>query len=191
MAYPPTLETKRLLLRPYDLKDAADIFEYAGDVETTRYMSWDTHKNIYETLDFLNGMRIRYENNTTLDYAFVLKSSGKVIGGGGCFDTGEFPHTAKIGYILNKAYWGQGLAVEAMSAVFDYLFNTLKVHRIEAYHYAENEKSGKVMVKLGMSYEGTKPDGAFVRGAYKTLKFYGILNFQFSAVKTPFNFVSG
>ncbi|MDR3262732.1 MAG: GNAT family N-acetyltransferase [Clostridiales bacterium] len=174
--FPPILKTDRLILRAYAFQDAVDIFEYAGDPETTLYTTFDTHKCIYDTVDFLSNMRIRYENKTAYDYAIVSKENGKVIGGGGVMNTSKFPHTAEIGYILNKKYWGNGYAVEAMSAVIDYLFETLHIHRIEARHFAENERSGRVMQKLGMTYEGMQVDAAYERERYHSVKYYALIN---------------
>jgi ribosomal-protein-alanine N-acetyltransferase len=137
---------------------------------------FDSHTSIYDAINFIGGEQAKYENKKCLDYAFVLKGTGKVIGSGGVFDFKDFPHNAEIGYILNKEYWGKGYAVEGMKAIFDYLFNVLHIHRIEAYHFAENTMSGRVMQKLGMTYEGTQIDALFLKGRYWTIKLYVIIN---------------
>ncbi|MDR1905853.1 MAG: GNAT family N-acetyltransferase [Clostridiales bacterium] len=173
--FPPALETERLRLRPMELSDAADIFEYASDEENVRDMLFDAHANIYDTINFLSGERIKYDNKACYDYAIILKDTGKLIGTGGVFEADKLPHSANIGYILNKKYWGKGYATEAMTAVVNFCFNVLRVRRVEAWHIAENEKSGIVMKKLGMVYEGTKVDGLYLKGAYRTMVMYGLI----------------
>lgn len=176
--YPDLLETKHLILRPVKAGDATDIFEYAGDEENTRFMIFNTHKSIDETVAFIDY--ITKLQNTVPHYALVLKENNKLIGCGGIMDVSNFPHCGAIGYILNKKYWGLGYTAEAMKAIIDYLFKNKLVHRIEACHFTENESSGRVMQKLGMIYEGTSKDKLFIRGKYITVKNYAIINNELS-----------
>ena len=45
-----TLETKRLILRPFTIDDAGEMFcGWASDPEVTKYLTWNTHKSIEET----------------------------------------------------------------------------------------------------------------------------------------------
>ena len=45
-----TLETERLILRPFEKEDAEAIFYgWASDPEVTRYLTWDTHESIEMT----------------------------------------------------------------------------------------------------------------------------------------------
>lgn len=174
--FPPIIETERLILRPRVIEDAADIFEFSSDPETTEFMSWSSHANIEETIDFINFCIKKQEEKACYDYSIVLKSTGKVIGGGGIYDISKFPHKGEIGWILNKNYWGHGYMPEAMKALIEYLFKNKLVHRIESNHYLGNEKSGRVMQKLGMTYEGTNIDRFLVRGKYVSGKQYAIIN---------------
>lgn len=170
------IETQRLILRRIGSQDAQDIFEYASDEQTTQFMLFNKHTTIDDTISFIKFMLNKYELNECLDFAFVLKETGKVIGTGGAANLKDIPHSVEIGYILNKKYWGQGLVVEAMQAVMKYLFGVLNVHRIYANHFINNTNSGKVMTKLGMSYEGTSIDSLFVRGKYITTNNYAVIN---------------
>lgn len=176
--YYKPLETERLILRKIERADAADVFEYASDEETTKYMAWNTHNTICDTNMYIENMIKLYEENKMLDYVFVMKETGKVIGAGGAaeFNLTDPPHCAGIGYILNKEYWGQGYAKEATQVIINYLFSEYKVRRIEASHFAENINSGKVMQKLGMKYEGESVEKFFIRGRYFTIKNYYLLN---------------
>ncbi|MDR1939664.1 MAG: GNAT family N-acetyltransferase [Clostridiales bacterium] len=174
--FPPTLTTDRLILRPYELSDAADVFEYASDAETVRYMSFDRHTSIYDAINFLSMMRARYAGRLSYDYAIALKEQNKMIGGGGVFDASKLPHLCDIGYIINKKYHGMGYAAEAMGAVISLMFEGLGVHKIQGRHFAENLRSGRVMQKLGMQYEGELKGAEFVRGEYRDVRYYGLIN---------------
>ena len=171
---PPTFETKRLILRPFKIEDAKDVFAYASDVENTHYMIWERHKSIDDTLKFLEWELGNYQKGGCYDYAFILKETGALIGSGGCMAVNA-PHSAEIGYIIDKKYWGRGLVPEAMSALIDYFTKKLKIKRIEAKHFCENENSGRVMEKLGMQYEGTMRQKVFAQGKYWDVKQYALI----------------
>ena len=172
---PPTIETERLILRPFKIEDAKDIFAYASDGENTRYMMFERHKSVDDALTFINSELKNYEKGNCYDYAFVLKETGGVIGSGGSMAV-NIPHSAEIGYIINKKYWCRGLVPEAMSALVDYFTKELKIKRIEGKHFVGNDKSGRVMEKLGMQYEGTMRQKVSAQGRYWDVKQYALIN---------------
>jgi len=172
---PPAIETERLILRPFKITDAEAVFAYASDAENTRYMIWERHKTPKDTIDFINFELSNYEKGNCFDYAFILKETGKLIGSGGCM-AANVPHCAEIGYIIDKKYWGKGLVPEAMAALVEFFTRELGIKRIEAKHFAENPNSGKVMLKLGMKYEGTLRQKVYARGRYWNVLQYARIN---------------
>ena len=58
--------------------------------------------------------------------------------------------TAEIEYCIGADYQGNGYAGEALSAIIDYAFLQTDFKRLEAYHRAENTRSGKVLGKSSM-----------------------------------------
>ena len=58
-------------------------------------------------------------------------------------------------YCLSRECWGNGYMPEALKAVADYLFDVVGINRLMATHDVNNPKSGRVMQKAGMKYEGT------------------------------------
>ncbi|MGV2829873.1 GNAT family N-acetyltransferase [Myxosarcina sp. GI1(2024)] len=65
MKPPQTLETERLLLRKPTDKDVVSIFEqYAQDSEVTKYVSWQPHKSIKETEDYINRCILVWADNS-------------------------------------------------------------------------------------------------------------------------------
>jgi ribosomal-protein-alanine N-acetyltransferase len=57
-------------------------------------------------------------------------------------------------YVLEKAYWGQGLATEAARAALRYGFKELRLERIVAVTRHENVASQRVLKAIGMKWEG-------------------------------------
>lgn len=150
-----TIETKRLILRPYVMDDATDMFSnWANDSEVTKYLSWQAHSNI-DLTKFLMKMWVdNYSSNKTYHWGVVYKGNGnKVIGTIGAVRINEDLEQAEIGYCISKKYWNKGIVPEALSAVNNYLFSC-GFMRISGYHDVLNPASGKVMQKCGMQFEG-------------------------------------
>jgi len=63
----------------------------------------------------------------------------------------ETRETAELGWITNKAYWGHGIAFEAVQAVLRFAADELHIHRFIAHCDTENTASFRFMEKLGMT----------------------------------------
>ena len=171
----PTLETSRLRLRRFSLDDAADVFEYASDQETTRHVFWHPHASLHETIEFLNRHVQLAQNGETSEWAVEHKADRKMIGTCG-FSWWRPEHgKAELAYALSRKYWNQGLVTEAATACIDYGFGTMGLNRIEARCMPDNVGSERVMQKCGMRCEGTLRQTMLVKGKYIDLKLYAIL----------------
>jgi len=89
----------------------------------------------------------------------------------------------EIGYVLNPAYWGYGFAPEAVRKVLEFGFEKLGLNRIEARYLTENERSLRVMLKCGMTFEGVKRELMYVRGSYRDIGSCSILRREYEAMK--------
>ncbi|SFH52269.1 GNAT family N-acetyltransferase [Pisciglobus halotolerans] len=144
------IEGERILLRPVKLADAEDMFEYASNEETTRFV-FEAHKNLEETKESIASFFLKSPFGK---YAIVLKQTNKMIG---TIDlrTEEEHKKGELGYTLHQNYQGHGYMTEAGYLILDFGFQILELERIAAFHDARNPASGKVMQRLGMKYEGT------------------------------------
>ena len=150
----PELLTERLTLRKLLVADAADMYAYASQPETTRYLTWYPHPDRDYTRQYLEYLGSRYAAGMFYDWAVIYEPDCKMVGTCG-FTSFSYEHnSAEIGYVLNPSYWGQGIAPEAVQAVMDVGFRVLNLHRIEAKFILGNERSRRVMEKAGMSFEG-------------------------------------
>ncbi len=163
------LETERLILRPLTLADAADMFEYAGDEETTEYV-FPQHQSLTETQETIAAV---FMAEPLGKYALEEKAGGKMIG---TIDLRVNPTAMRgeIGYALNKSRWGQGLMPEAAMAILALGFDELKLVHIQAFHNLANEKSGRVMQKIGMKKVAELPLSRLWKGKPVGEAMYGI-----------------
>lgn len=170
------IETERLILRPISMFDAKDMFEYASDPEVSKFLTWEPHKNLEETLNVLSKMTNTSENHKI--FAIVLKEKKKMIGTMDAilFGRCEEDKKAEIGYCISREYWNKGITTEALKAMIDFLFKEYNLHRIQAKHAVDNPASGRVMEKAGMQKEGILRDYMIVRGKYLDLVIKSILS---------------
>jgi len=171
----PQLETKRLILRRLRPEDENDVFEYASDEEVSRFVFWNTHRSIEDSRNFINSTLGRYERDEAGEWGIVLKEENKLIGTIGFTGFDSRSRRAEIGYVLSRKYWGQGIMPEALNRLLEFAFTEMDLNRVECHHVSPNEKSGRVMQKVGMSYEGTAREKVFFKGQFWDLKQYAIL----------------
>ena len=142
-----TLETERLILRPFDIDDAEDMFYgWANDAEVAKYVNWKPHKNVDETRALLSYWVSEYEKPQRLNFAIVLKSENRLIGG---IDVVDYENNIPvIGYNISKAYWNNGYMTEACKCLLNYLlsqgFSEVKIDAV-----VENIGSNRVIQKCG------------------------------------------
>lgn len=140
-----TLE--RLIIRKFKEEDCQDLFEYLSDKEVIKY---EPHDVFTENQAKMEATR-RADDKSF--YAVCLKENDKLIGNL-YFSQGDFD-TWELGYVFNKQYQGYGYATESARGLIDYAFTELGARRIIAMCNPENEKSWKLLERLGMRREGT------------------------------------
>ena len=146
------LETERLILRAFEQSDLDDFFEYASVEGVGEMAGWKHHESKEESQAILNSF---VEHDKT--FAICLKENGKVIGSLGVEMYGledkltEFNgyKGRELGFVLSKAYWGQGLMPEAVCMVMKYLFDELNLDFLTCGFYDFNEQSKRVQEKCG------------------------------------------
>ena len=141
-----TFETERLILRPLTLEDANDVFEWTGDPIVNRYMPYPVHPNVDATKEWISS--IKPENG---EFAFALKSNGKVIGSGSVHQEEDGRYA--IGYNFNRQYWGNGYATEGAKAMIRWAYENLNARDFKACHATANIASGNVLQKCGFQFE--------------------------------------
>ena len=154
------LHTRRLTLRPWRQEDLQDFFEYASVEGVGQMAGWLPHKEISETQKILDSFISKKKT-------FALDFRGKAIGSLGIEEYNEegFPalldlRCRSLGFVLSKAYWGQGLMPEAVEAVIQWLFEEVKLDAILCAHFDWNTQSARVQHKCGF-----RP---FAQGVYET-----------------------
>ena len=160
------IQTERTVIRDFCEKDADDLYEILGDERAMEFLepAYDYEK----TKDFLKNFCMERKG------AFACEYQGKVIGYI-LFNEYE-PGVYEMGWVFNKEYWGKGLAYEACSALLNYGFAELGIHKVFA-ETVDGIKSVSLMQKLGMKCEGIqKSHTRDNNGEWCDVYLYGKLN---------------
>jgi len=152
------LTTERLVLRRIGLEDVYDYYErIASDGDVTKYMLFDPHQDIGESLESILKALDRYEEGGFYRWAIVRKEDDTLIGVLELLRFDEAEESCSFAYMLAKDSWNQGYATEAVKEAFRFAFEEMGVRMIAADHMAPNAASGAVMRKAGMVQTGIIP----------------------------------
>jgi [ribosomal protein S5]-alanine N-acetyltransferase len=150
----PTLETERLILRAFQHEDASEFERLIAPKEVTDgTLSFPHPVPEGWGIERINRMLERFLSGEHVEFAICTRDTDALIGGIGLSLTPRHKR-GHLGYWLGVEFWGKGYATEAASAVLEYGFHNLELHRIEAGHYPRNPASGRVLEKIGMQREG-------------------------------------
>ena len=151
-----TLITQRLILRPFEMTDAAAVFRYQSNPNAAKYDGWkpcekpeDAEKAL---INMMNMKKKGGENR-----AILLKDTGELIGQIGlCEDDirHRIPRCKKVNYLLAEEQWGKGYATEALTEVVRYAFEEVKLNILTVAYLTGNAGSKHVMEKCGFRFDG-------------------------------------
>lgn len=167
-----TLETPRLILRPFTPEDAADLYEYAQDPRVGPAAGWPPHRSLAESREIIAS--VFSAPNT---FAVVDKPTGKVIGSAGFVGRHQTALSGpddEIGYALSPDFWGRGLMPEAVEELLRYGFEELGLQSIWCNHWEQNQKSRRVIEKCGFLYRFTENTWEELMGEERTVCYYAL-----------------
>lgn len=158
------LETQRLILREILETDAEFILDLLNQPSFIRFIGDRGVRTIEESKDFINNRyRKSYEDHGFGLWTVELKDHPPATAGGtdknvpigicGLVKRDSLPDP-DIGFAFLPDYWGKGYAFEAAKATLEYAREVVGAERILAITDADNESSGKLLEKIGLTFEG-------------------------------------
>jgi len=155
------IKTERLILRPWELRDAQELSIIANNPNVS--------KNLIETFPYpytLKAAKSWTKSNVGLrrETHFVITLDDRIVGGIGFGIDPQDQTVATIGYWLGEDYWGKGIATEALINVTDYAFENFGLKKVEARVYMWNPQSAHVLEKAGYRLENTLRNSSLKAG---------------------------
>jgi ribosomal-protein-alanine N-acetyltransferase len=171
---PPVIETARLLLTiapveaaPRYASFAIDNEEHLGPWEPPRPPGYFTEAYWARRIERNHDEHVR---DLSLRLGIFRKGdeAGPLLGhvNFNQIVRGGFQATI-LGYSLDRRMVGKGIMSEALAGAIPYVFDTLGLHRVQANYIPTNERSGKVLRRLGFVVEGYARDYLFIGGAWR------------------------
>ena len=147
-------ETPRLIIRPFEPADAADLFRIYSDAETMRFLGCPAASVEEERSNIENHIRSYYDQYAFGLWAAILKSEKRLIGRAGIlYQNIEGKTDPELAYLIDRNFCGRGLATEAASAVIQVAQDVHHFSRMVAVIHPKNAASIRVAVKCGFVFE--------------------------------------
>jgi ribosomal-protein-alanine N-acetyltransferase len=138
----------REFLQPFSPTFNPEIFSARG---------WESSISLIDR-QLLQGLAVR----------FAIFSGERLIGVANYTDVKGSPlHAALLGYTLSESEQGKGLMFEALRATNEYMFSALELNRVSANYMPRNERSGRLLRKLGFNVEGYARDYLLIDGKWE------------------------
>lgn len=148
--------TPRLELRPFSDADLPAAHRIYTDPEVMRYVGHGPVRAESETRAMLAAYAAHQLAHGFSFWAVVERETGELIGDAGLFYSQGTGPEIEVGYTLARSHWGRGLATEAAGACVGVAFGPLDFRGLIALVVPENERSRRVVTKLGMVEDGRR-----------------------------------
>jgi ribosomal-protein-alanine N-acetyltransferase len=152
---PTTIETPRLLLRPFTLDDAEAYWPLVNLPEVLRYTGEEPKPSLDAVREIIASRPLNdYKVHGYGRMACIEKHSGRLIGFSGLKFVDDLRET-DVGYRFLPECWGKGYATESGRALIAHGREVLGIGRIIGLVQPANGASARVLEKLGLAYERT------------------------------------
>lgn len=168
------LRTDRLIMKKLDRRDAEVLYAYRSREEVRKFQSFHP-RSLQHVEEFFEDLaEVPDVEDTWFQLGIHLKEEKKLIGDLGLHFLPDGDQV-EIGYTLDPCYQGKGYAGEALNEILKYLFEKLQKHRVTASVDPLNEKSIRLLERLGFRKEAYFFKGLFYEGAWVDDVIYAML----------------
>ncbi|MEU2611461.1 GNAT family protein [Micromonospora sp. NPDC007271] len=168
--------TPRLTLRPVTLDDLDDVHAYQCRPDVVRWMldaRPRTREESGASVAAMAGEDVLRAEGDCLTLAVAIDAG--VIGNVELVWRSQLHRTAELGYVFHPDHGGRGLATEAATALLDWGFSEMGLHRIYGRCHARNEASARLMTRIGMRREAHHVESYLFRGEWADQLVFAIL----------------
>lgn len=164
--------TQYRYIRRFTMTDSDPMLEVMHDPEVNRFFRFDgASKTLEDVTEYIA------EANVSKDslHLAMQNERGEYIGSISLKNIDYMHKTAEYAIMCAKQYHGKGYAYSATKELLQLAFGTLHLHSVFLDVYSDNARAIRFYEKVGFQYEGEWKDCLFIRGEYRNLKWYRIL----------------
>lgn len=171
----PAINTERLVLRELTPADVNEMFFLRSDERVMTYLDKAPEKSTEETFAIIKTITDNSQNNNAIFWVITLKDDNKMIGSICYWRIEKAHYRAEIGYVLHPSQHRKGIMDEAMKAVLQYGFETMKLHSVEANINPANTESMKLLEKNGFVKEAYFKENYYYDGKFLDSVIYSLI----------------
>jgi ribosomal-protein-alanine N-acetyltransferase len=169
------LQTSRLTLRPLEAGDADSLHVLMSDVEVMAFWDWEAVEDIDVTRQILADQLEAVAKDRARHWAMLRTLDNAFLGACEVSEIDHWHHRAEIGFIMAKAYWGDGYALEALQAAIDHSAVALRLRRLSARIHLGDVRSARLLERLGFHEEGLLRGYVDREGERRDCQLFGLL----------------
>lgn len=175
------LTTERLVLRPFELADAAAVHAWMGDPEVARYQSYEPRSasEVESVVAEFAAARSLVDEGDFIQPAIVVDD--EVVGALYLVVRSAADRTVELGWSLRADRQRRGYASEAVRAILDLSFGTLGAHRAIAELDPRNDASVALCERVGMRREAHLVENYWFKGTWADTLVYAVLDREWRA----------
>ena len=177
------IQSTNLNIRPLTKEDSSKLFNLYSDTEVQLYTDIEILKSLSDTQKLINAWNKEADEQDLIFLGIFSRATKDFLGTISLFNIDRKHSFGSLGFQLVKDYWGRGIMNESLNYFIKFVFEELNFHRIEAQTYTGNERSIKVLNRLGFSKEGQLRQNFLIENKYEDSYLYSILRTEF--LNTP------
>jgi [ribosomal protein S5]-alanine N-acetyltransferase len=158
----PELKHEVVCLRALEASDIEEWYDYLSLPVVFEHTSWNVKaaselaQNAWSAQELSASSPVRF--------AIALKSDNRLVGTAGFHTVSPANQTAELAYDLAPEMWGKGIATAVCKELVTWAHACANTIRVQATVLESNERSARVLVRLGFSREGLLHSYRLVRG---------------------------
>ena len=167
-------------LRPLVAADWEAVHEWARLPEVCRYQAWGPNTP-EQTRAFVQAAVDAGRQDPQVRFVYAAVAGDVVVG------QAEFNlrsrSAGEIAYLVHPGFWGRGIGTGIARRLLDRGFRDHSLHRIFATCDPRNVGSGRVLQKIGMTYEGRMRETVLIRDGWRDSDLYAILRHEWAPLR--------
>lgn len=168
-------------LRKLELKDAVGMLEWMRDPEIQKCFRFNTeNKSLGDVSEFIQTAETNPIDGKSIHLA-IVDENDEYLGTISLKEIDAISKSAEYAISLRKCAQGKGVGSAATREILRMAFEEFGLERIYLNVLADNEVAIQLYEKIGFIYEGKFRNHLFLRGEYKTLKWYSMLKDEYKA----------
>lgn len=165
-------ETQRLIAKAPQESDVEYLYSLQSDSEVMKLIGKGVPRSKEKIQASLKEIIEYYKKHGFSFFSIFEKETNEFVGQAGLFHLNfdDSQEEIEVGYRLNKKFWNKGFATELAKGLIKWGFEHIKVNKFVAFIKSENDRSRKVLQKLGMRYIGKSAYAHFAVDKFEIAK---------------------